>query len=127
MRVKSFNVEEYNFSNRYFKLLFYQLSHREIIIRSHKTDNNNTIDIYLGNVTYMEIPSDLNGIIFIRPSEEDIRYLKSKNIKEFTEDDVLVIMSNKKKYYIVASVISIIESDLSYMELPIHCFLQNIK
>ncbi len=126
MRVKAFKVEEYNLSDRYFQLLFYQLSHGEMIIRSHKNDNN-TIDIYFGDVKYIEIPRALNGIIFIRPNEEDIRYLESKDIKEFTEDEVVVIMSNKKKYYVVASEISIIESDLLYMELPIHCFLHNIK
>jgi len=131
MRVKVFKGNDYNFSHRSFQLLFYQISHGEMIIRSHKTDAirginyNHTIDIYFGDVTYMEIPRDLEGITFRRPNEDDVKYLNSKTQKEITEDEIVVIISNSKEYYVVASVISVLENDLSYMELPIHCYLDD--
>lgn len=131
MRVKAFKSDEYDFSDRRFQLLFYQVSHGEMIIRSNKTDiirdfnYNHTIDIYFGDVKYMEIPSVLDGITFRRPNDDDVSYINSKYQNEITEDEIVVIISNKKEYYIIASVISIIENQLSYMELPIQCFLHD--
>lgn len=75
----------------------------------------------------MEIPMDLNGIIFRKPNDDDVKYINSKIEKEITEDEIIVIISNAKEYYVVASVISVLKNDLSYMELPIHCFLHDDK
>lgn len=132
MRIKEFRVEDYNFSNRKFQLLFYQISHGEMIIRSNKNDtsisfDNYMIDIYFGDVIYIEIPRDLNGVIFRRPNADDVRYINSKVEKEISEDKIIVILSNKKKYYVAASIISVIKHNLMDMELPIHCFLYDKK
>ena len=127
MRIRDFNVEDYYYPNRRFQLLFYQISHGEMIIRSQKNDNNiQTIDIYFGDVIYMEIPSELNGIKFRRAIADDVSYINSKIEKEITQDKIVVIISEDKEYYIVASVISINENDLSFVELPIHCFLHSV-
>ena len=128
MKVKTFNVEEYCFPDRKFQFLFYQISHGEMIIRSQKGDsfkeyNNHTIDIYFGDVLYLEVPKYFSGISFRHPTDEDVLYLNTKTEKEITKDEIVVIESNGKVYYVVASVISVIESDLQRMELPIHCFL----
>ncbi len=127
MKIRDFNVEDYYYPNRRFQLLFYQISHGEMIIRSQKNNNyNKTIDIYFGDVNYMEIPSELNGIRFRRANADDVTYIKSKIKKYITQDEIVVIVSEDKEYYIVASVISINENDLSFVELPIHCFLHGI-
>ena len=129
MKVRDFNSNEFLWGERKYKLIFYQVSHGEMILRSDKDDiaHSHTIDIYFGDVKYMEIPSELNGIRFRRANENDIRYLKSKKISDITEDEVVVIISNGTEYFVVASLISILENDLSYMELPIHCFLHSVK
>ncbi len=128
MKVRDFNSNEFLWGERKYKLLFYQVSHGEMILRSDKDDiaQSHTIDIYFGDVKYMEIPSELKGIRFRRANENDIRYLKSK-LSDITEDEVVVIISNGTEYFVVASLISILENDLSYMELPIHCFLHSVK
>ena len=127
MKISDFNVEDYYYLNRRFQLLFYQISHGELIIRSQKNDNYiHTIDIYFGDVIYMEIPSELNGIRFRRANADDVSYINSKIKKHIIQDNIVVIISEEKEYYIVASVISINENDLSFVELPIHCFLHGI-
>ena len=127
MKISDFNVEDYYYPNRRFQLLFYQISHGELIIRSQKNDNYfHTIDIYFGDVIYMEIPSELNGIRFRRANADDVSYINSKIKKYIIQDNIVVIISEEKEYYIVASVISINENDLSFVELPIHCFLHGI-
>ena len=96
MRVKDFKVEDYYYPSRRFQLLFYQVSHNEMIIRSHKNDtfigvnHEHTIDIYFGDVIYMEIPRNLNGIIFRKPNDDDVKYLNTKIEKEITEDKIVL-------------------------------------
>ena len=119
MKIRDFNVEDYYYPNRRFQLLFYQISHGEMIIRSQKNNSYiHTIDIYFGDVAYMEIPSELNGIRFRRANADDEKHI--------TQDKIVVIVSEDKEYYIVASVISINENDLSFVDLPIHCFLHGV-
>ncbi len=133
MKVKDFNVNDYSYSNRLFKLLFFQISHSEMIIRSSKHDAlsgqyyNCNVDVYLGGVQYFDIPCRINGLSFKKPSSEDITYLSDKTDVSVSEENVIVIVSNGKTYYIVASVISVSENTLSEMELPIHSFLRSHK
>lgn len=133
MKVKDFNVNDYSYSNRLFKLLFFQISHSEMIIRSSKHDAlsgqyyNCNVDVYLGGVQYFDIPCRINGLSFKKPSSEDIAYLCDKTDVSVSEENVIVIVSNGKTYYIVASVISVSENTLSEMELPIHSFLHSHK
>ena len=74
----------------------------------------------------MEIPRELNGIVFRKALEDDVKYINSKTEKKITADEIVVITSDNKDYYIVASLISIIENDLSFVELPIHCFMHGV-
>ena len=68
MKIKDFNTDNYSFPDRRFQMLFYQLSHSEMIIRSNKKDNiigkeyDHNIDIYFADVKYIGIPCELNGI-----------------------------------------------------------------
>lgn len=132
MRIRDFNATDFYYPRRIFQLLFYQISHGEMIIRSQKNDNekddntNHTIDIYFGDVIYMEIPKKLNGIVFRSALADDVKYINSKIGKKVTEDEIVVIISEEREYYIVASVISIIENELSLFELPIHCFMHDV-
>lgn len=80
----------------------------------------------MDDVAYMEIPSELNGIRFRRANADDVSYINSKIEKHITQDKIVVIVSEDKEYYIVASVISINENDLSFVDLPIHCFLHGV-
>lgn len=129
MKLKFFSAENYTYSDREFKVLFYQISHSEMIIRSSKKDaitsEEHNIDIYLGDVRYFELPSRMNGLSFRKPVLEDIEYLNKKTDVSVSEEDVIVLMSNDKTYYVVASVISIMENDLDRMKLPIDIFLHD--
>lgn len=125
MRIKDFVKEKNTFSDRRFQMLFYQISHSEIIIRANKKDiltgkeYDHNIDVYFSDVKYIEIPCVINGINFRKGNKEDYYYLKTKILKNFDEDEIVVIISEGKEYYIVASVIMVEENDLDLMKLPI--------
>jgi len=131
MKVKNFNVNDYCYPDRLFKLLFFQISHNEMIIRSSMRDvlrgqyYDCNIDIYLGGVQYFDMPCRINGLIFKKPSPEDITYLCDKTNVSVSEENVIVLVSEEKKHYIIASVIAVFENTLSEMELPIHNFLHS--
>ena len=118
-----------NIANRKFKFWFYQISHSEAIIRSPKIDLNKTydtnIDIYLGDIYYIEMPCILQDLQIDYANEEDYFYLSRKLEKDISIEKIIVLVSGKKRYYIVASVIKFLENDLDYGVLPIHAFLAN--
>ncbi len=122
-------MEKLNIANRKFKLWFYQVSHSEAIIRSPKTDLNKiydtNIDIYLGDISYIEMPCLLQELQINDATEEDCIYLSRKLEKDIPMKKIIVLVSEGKKYYVVASIIKIMENDLDYGVLPIYAFLAN--
>lgn len=118
-----------NFNDRKFKFWFYQVSHSEAIIRSPKTDLDKiyvtNIDIYLGDISYIEMPCILQGLQIDEPTKEDRVYLSQKLDKDIPIKKIVVLVSEGKRYYIVASIIKIMENDLDYGILPIYAFLAN--
>lgn len=122
-------MKEMNFIDRKFKLWFYQVSHSEAIIRSPKTDldkiYNKNIDIYFGGIDYIELPWLLQGLQINKPTEEDRIYLSEKLGKDISMKKIVVLLSEGKRYYVVASSMKIMENDLDYGVLPIAAFLAN--
>lgn len=116
-------------ADRKFKFWFYQVSHSEAIIRSSKTDldrtYNTNIDIYLGDIYYIEMPCLLQGLQIKDATEENCIYLSQKLGKDIPMKKIIVLVSGGKRYYIVASIIKFMENDLDYGVLPIHAFLAN--
>lgn len=122
-------MERINISNRKFKFWFYQVSHSEAIIRSPKTDldkkYSTNIDIYLGDIDYIEIPCILHNLQIKDAIDEDCIYLSEKLGKDISPNKVIVLISEGKKFYIVASIVKVMENDLDYGVLPIYAFLAN--
>ncbi len=122
-------MEKTEFADRKFKLWFYQVSHSEAIIRSPKVDldktYNTNIDIYLGGIDYIEMPWLLCGLQIDKAAEEDKMYLSQKLGKDIPVKKIVVLVSEGKRYYIVASIIKIMENDLDFGVLPIYAFLSN--
>lgn len=123
-------MEGLNIADRKFKLWFYQVSHSEAIIRSPKTDLDKTystnIDIYLGDIYYIEMPCLLQDLVIDDATEEDCIYLSQKLGRDIPIKKIIVLVSSGKKYYIVASIIKFMENDLDYGVLPIRAFLADI-
>lgn len=118
-----------DFNDRKFKFWFYQVTHSEAIIRSPKTDLDKiyatNIDIYLGDISYIEMPCILHGLQIDEPTKEDRVYLSQKLDKDIPIKKIVVLVSEGKRYYVVASIIKIMENDLDYGILPIYAFLAN--
>ncbi len=116
-----------NFGDRKFKLWFYQVSHCEAIIRSPKTDLDKkyetNIDLYLGDIMYMEVPWILYGLQIGEATEEDAAYLTQRLGKEIPLKKIIVLLSEGRRFYVVASIIKVLENDLDYSMVPICAFI----
>lgn len=110
---------------REFKFWYYQISHGEVIIRSPKNEDDmlyHNIDIYIGDVDYLELPFQFNGLRITEATKEDMDYICLKLGKSVPGEKIIVLISQNKKYYIVASYYKILENDLNEDVLPIYCF-----
>lgn len=116
---------------RKFKLWFYQVSHSEAIIRSPKRhlekiyDTN--LDIYLGDIEYMEMPTNIQELEISNATVEDVDYISEKTGKVIAKEKIIVFISQGRKYYVVASIVKIMKNDLDYLSLPIYTFLEGRK
>lgn len=88
------------------------------LIRSPGMNGESNIDILFGDVSYIELPSDLFDLRIEEAAEEDVLYLEEKFGKNIERDNITVLVSDEKKYYIVASLTKVMENDLSFDELP---------
>lgn len=122
-------MNEKDLDKRKFKFWFYQVSHSEAIIRSPKWDSGKSydtnIDIYLGDINYIEMPAIIHGLQIGDATTEDAAYLTEKLGKAIPIEKIIVFISEGRKYYVVASIIKIMENDLDFGVLPIHAFLAN--
>lgn len=102
--------------DRIFKLWYYTVSHKQMLLRSIGKGEIRNLDIYFSDVSYIEIPMEMDGIQILKTEEEDIDYIAGKIGR--TDKTITVLMSRSHKYYVVSSAIKIFENDLSMFELP---------
>lgn len=102
--------------NKVFKLWYYTVSHKQMLLRSVDSDEGCNIDIYFGDVSYVEIPTEINGIVIVETEQKDMEYIKRRIGS--TDKTITVMMSGNKKYFIVSSVVKIMKNNLSFFELP---------
>lgn len=96
------------------------ISHRILILRhSYISDEKNwNLDIKFEGVTYLELPTNLSGIHLYNGSDLDRDYILSRYDGEENENtpnnlmELFVILNRKKRYYIMASCVSIETNDL---------------
>ena len=103
--------------DRRFTFWYYTVSHGQALLRSVRKDNDENIDIYFGNVSYIEIPTVIDGLeIRTEPSSSDKEYINGKIGS--TKQKITVLVHEEKKYYIVSSSIKIMKNNLLFHELP---------
>lgn len=99
-----------------FKLWYYAVSHKQMLLRSVDYAEDCNIDIYFGDVSYVEIPMEINGVEILETTQEDMDYIKRRIGS--TDKTITVLMSGNQKYFIVASVVKLMKNNLSLFELP---------
>ena len=121
-------MEKQHFENRKFKFWFYHVTHGEAIIRSMKNSHTEkNIDIYLADIQYIEMPVMLSELSLENANKTDVTYLSKKICKEVPIDNIVVLISGEHRYYVIASVIKVMENSLELDELPVTTFMKGYK
>lgn len=102
--------------NRKFKLWYYTISHKQMLLRSIGNGDMSNLDIYFNDVLYVDLPTELDKIEILKPTQDDINYITQRIGN--TNRVITVLLSGVNKYYVVASVVKIFENNLSMFELP---------
>jgi len=101
---------------RVFKLWYYTVSHGQMLLRSTGTKEKGNMDIYFGDVSYIEIPTKINEIEILQTSQADIDYIVQRIGN--TNKTITVLLSDNRKYYVVSSVVKVLENVLDMFDLP---------
>lgn len=106
-------------TNRNFKFWYYRVSHGELLVRSPKdTSNKTNIDIVVTDVKYVDLPKLLPTLEIHEANEDDLIFLKSRIGEKLTKSKTIVLVSEGKRFYIVATFIKVQENELDIFDLP---------
>ena len=103
-------------NKRLFKLWYYTVAHKQMLLRSIGNDEACNLDIYFGDVLYVEMPVVMNEMEILKTTQEDIDYIVQKIGN--TNKKITVLKSGECKYFVVSSIMKIMENNLSMFELP---------
>jgi len=106
-------------TKRNFKFWYYRVSHGELLVRSPKDSNNNTnLDIVVTDVKYVDLPKLLPNLEIHEANDDDMIYLKSRIGDKLEGNEIAVLVTEQKRFYIVATFIKIQENELDIFDLP---------
>ncbi len=112
--------------DRIFKIWEYQVSHGLLLIRSPKApalgvdpERHTNIDIIFREVAYMNLPSVFRGVKFGQASAEELGSLEVLLGKAFDPDLAHTLLSEGRRFVVVAASVTVSENDWDIFESPI--------
>jgi hypothetical protein len=113
-------------SERTFKVWEYQVSHGQLLIRSPKSpatggepERVTNVDVVCVGVKYMAVPRVMKGLELAGPTDMEVTGVASVLGGAVRPDEVMVLLSQERRYVVVASSISVAENDWDIFESPI--------
>ena len=103
-------------TDRRFTFWYYTVSHSMALLRSVGRDGDENIDLVFWAVSYIEIPTDINGIEIRKPTGEDIEYISRRTGD--ADKEITVLVQGGRKYYIVSAGMKVVRNHLDFFELP---------
>ena len=109
-------------SSRQFKIWDANPTHAQLLLRSHKNDSlgiSENIDVQFRNVKFICLAGVMEGITISIADESE----RTKSLewlpKSYSGDKVYVIISNSKRYFVIAGICLIDYNDLHIMKSSI--------
>jgi hypothetical protein len=112
-------------SNRTFKVWEYQVSHGQLLIRSPKAPATartpeclTNVDLIFLGVEYLAIPRIFHGIEVATPINEEGKNIEVVLGKSVDAGNIIILVSEGKRFVIVASVLKVYENDWDIFRSP---------
>ena len=111
-----------NFSNRTFQLWEYKVSHGQLLIRSPKSEKNQTnVDIAFAGVEYIAIPTLFEDFSLVEPNDTESNFLTEFKTENYSPQ-IFVFETKGNRYLIVAAGAKIFENTLDIFESSLEKF-----
>ncbi|MBQ2803106.1 MAG: hypothetical protein IJF07_04320 [Lachnospiraceae bacterium] len=110
-----------NFRGRKFRFWYYTASHSQALIRSLGLSGENNIDLYFGDVSYIEVPDLLVNLTIEETTISDKEYLDTKLRQNNSLENITVLSSENRKFYVVSGSRRLSENKLAFSKLPFDC------
>ena len=95
------------------------MSHGQLLVRSPKDANHSTnLDLMFSGVEYMDLPRHLGQIEVHEPDETDVLFIRERLAKQGGSDSIFVLISDSRRYRVVAAALKISENELDIFESP---------
>ena len=115
-----FNLKNRNIFNtkRYFTISDYFPSHKQLLIRSSKTnENSKNIDVVFFGVNYLQIPTSFKGMSIDVLDKDDLIITKElETFRNLGNNYIFKISSEKSISFLVASFVRVFENSLEFNE-----------
>lgn len=110
-------------SNRRFRLWDYNVSHKQMLLRSPKTSTVPTnLDVVMWDVEYLECATTLDGLAILEPSNEDLERVEQALGKKADPSRVVCFASSDRRFIVVAAGFKVLENDLDIFESSLEYF-----
>ena len=108
-----------SFTSRAFQTWVFIVSHGSLLIRSPKSSACPTnLDLMFVGVKYMDLPVVLGGLEVVEPNDADVSLINERLDKLWRDDRIFVIISNNRRYHVVAAALQISENEREIFDSP---------
>jgi hypothetical protein len=119
------------YADRRFQLWQYQVSHSEMLIRSPKSpafgkepERVTNVDLVGVGVEYLAVPRAFRGLAFAGPTPEESEQVAGILGTGFRRQDLHILVSEGRRFPIVAAAFKIVENDWDLFETPLLTLFQ---
>ena len=91
------------FSRRRFQLWDYNVSHRQVLLRSPGIGNDPNIDLIFKNVRYLQLPTDFDGLEVVAATEEEVEEVSANVGSLVPASDLFVLIDSHGRRGLVAA------------------------
>ena len=110
-------------SDRTFRLWDYNISHKQLLLRSPKSPSiAMNVDVVLWGVEYINICSKLKGILIVNPSSEEVAQVGQALEGESVAPRVYCFLSGGRRFVVAADGFKVLRNDLDIFESSLEYF-----
>jgi hypothetical protein len=109
--------------NRRFRIWEYRVSHDQLLVRSPRAERHpRNVDVIFVGVEYLELATMFEGLEIAEPTDADLAHVRAAYKAEVRPDYVRVLVSQGRRYLVVAAGMKIEENELDLFESSLESF-----
>jgi hypothetical protein len=109
----------HDLAGREFQFWQFTVSHESLLVRSPMGDGAaSNVDLMFVGVEYVELPRLLDSLQIDTPTADEVRHVGQRLGRTVQATEVTVLVSNGRRYVVVAVALRVAESDMDIFDSP---------